>query len=84
MVEQQARAVEIFQRVIQRFTVIGIGACSQQHLGENRIADHSSRSVKRGQWLGCVGRCERSGRKPVADTLIRIGTGLKKMLRAFT
>jgi hypothetical protein len=84
ILKQQARAVRVFQRVVERFTVIGIGAGLQEHLRESRIAHHACRTVKGRQRLRPVGSGEGSRRKTVADTLVGIGPGLEKMLRALT
>ncbi len=80
--EQHARAGRILHRVIQRFAVVRIGAGFQQHRGEHRIAIDARCAVQRRQRPRFVGFGERSRRKAVADSLVRIGPGIEQKTRA--
>ena len=83
VLQQQARARRILQRVVKRFVVIGIGAGFEQQSGQRRVVVASGGAVERRQWIALVGLASRdAGGQRLSMLLVGVGAGREQQLRA--
>ena len=79
--QQQARALNTFERVIQRFAIIRVSTSAEQQLGQFGVMILPSGTIERGKQVLLRRLRNRGRRPPAACRLIRVSAVLQQIAR---